>query len=182
MIYRETIQYRDLDGNKVEDLFEFSLNSAEVAEMEVSIKGGLKNYLEKVIREDNQAEILKAFKDILTKSIGRRSDNGKMFLKTEDIRNEFLYSGAYEVMFFRMISDANYAANFVNEAFPHDLVEKMNAGKPVSVNLPSTPVPTPDLSSAAGRMAAVAAAPDFSRMTPHDFAEWQRRQNSPLGL
>lgn len=182
MVYRETIQYKDLDGNTVEDLFEFALNSAEIAEMEVSMKGGLKNYLEKIIRENDRGEIVKAFKDILRGSIGRRSDNGKMFLKTDEVRNAFMYSGAYEVMFFRMLSDADYASNFVNQAFPHDLAEKMNAGKPVAVNLPTTPPPTPDLSSAAGRMAAVAAAPDFSRMTPHDFQEWQRRQNNPLGI
>lgn len=183
MVYRETIQYKDLDGNTVEDLFEFALNSAEVAEMEVSMKGGLKNYLEKIIRENDRGEIVKAFKDILRGSIGRRSDNGKMFLKTEEVRNAFMYSGAYEVMFFRMLSDADYASNFVNQAFPHDLAEKMNAGKPVAVNLPTTPVPvTPSFEQAAARLASTT--PDFSTMTPKDFAEWQQRVRgqNPLGI
>lgn len=168
MVYRETIQYRDLDGNKVEDLFEFSLNSAEIAEMEVSIKGGLKNHLEKVVREDDRGEIVKAFKDILRGAIGRRSDNGKMFLKTEEVRNAFMYSGAYEVMFFRMLSDAEYASNFINETFPHDLVEKMNAGKPVTVNLPAAPVPAPKLPTTDK---------DFQ-----DFVAWRQQNSTPLGI
>lgn len=174
MAMHERIKFKDLDGNEVEEDFYFNLNAAELAEMEVEVKGGYKEHLEKILKEDDRNEIVKAFKKILLSSVGRRSEDGRRFLKTQDIVNDFQFSGAYEIMFFKLLGDAEYAVSFVKSVFPKDLAEKLALGnKPVAVDLPTTPPPVPNFASST---------PDFGKMSQQDFLDWQRRQQNPLGL
>lgn len=168
---RERIKFPDLNGKEVEEDFDFNITAAEVALMDVKYKGGLKEYFDKVLQANDRAAIVDLFNEILLMSVGRRSEDNRRFLKTDEIRNDFRFSGAYEHMFFKLMSDDAYAVHFVNNVFPKDAVEKMNSGMPISVNLPTTPVavPTPNLSADPQK--------DFQ-----DYLAWKKQNEHPLGL
>lgn len=121
---KQTITFKDFDENEVQEDFYFSLTKAELAEMELSQKGGMQEYLQGIIASEDGAAILKAFKDILTKSVGKKSEDGRRFIKNEEITNDFLQSGAYSEFFMQLVTDANSGAKFIQAVLPADLVTK----------------------------------------------------------
>lgn len=121
----ETIHYTDLDGKPAQKEWYFALDKAEIAEMKIRHegpgKGSLEDYLDRIIKEQDNNKLLDNFKAILFKSVGVRK--GNYIAKNQDILDEFVGSGAYEAMFMRMLGDATYAANLINGIIPKDLAK-----------------------------------------------------------
>jgi len=118
---KKTITYEDLDGKTVTEDFYFNLNKPEIAEMELSMPGGWSAWLENIIESEDGAEIIKSFKWVITESVGRRSEDGRRFVKSQEIVDDFMQTAAYEQLFMEMVTDANAAANFVVGIMPKDL-------------------------------------------------------------
>lgn len=134
---KKTITYPDLDGNPVTEDFYFNLSKAEIAEMELSHKGGFSGYLRKIIEDEDGAAIISTFNDILLMSIGRRSEDGKRFVKSDEIRDEFMQTEAYSQLFMEMVTDSSAAASFVESIVPSDMKEALAKGQPMTdVKLP----------------------------------------------
>ena len=95
--------------------------------MELSYEGGLKVYLETIIKANNGAAIIAAFKEIITKSVGRRSEDGRRFVKSPDITNEFVQTEAYSELFMELVTSANAAAEFVRGIVPQEMSEAVAA-------------------------------------------------------
>lgn len=140
---KKTITYQDLDGNPVTEDFYFNLSKAEIAEMELSYDGGFSGYLKKIIESQNGAEIIAVFKSIIMKAVGRRSEDGKRFIKSEEITNDFLQTDAYSQMFMELVTDADAASNFIQGIVPSDMNEAISKGERL------TEVPLPDSSDEA---------------------------------
>ena len=120
---KKTITYSDLDGNPVTEDFYFNLSKAEIAEMELSHEGGFSAYLQRIIESQNGAEIIATFKNIVMGAVGRRSEDGRRFIKSEEITNEFLQTDAYSQMFMELVTDSEAAAEFVRAIVPADMAE-----------------------------------------------------------
>lgn len=121
----KTIKYEDYNGNQLEEKFYFNLSRAELVEMYHSVKGGLETYLTRIIESHSNPEIMDFFKEIILKAVGRKSDDGKRFIKNQEIRDEFEQSEAYSELLWELISDANAAANFINSLFPKNFEEEV---------------------------------------------------------
>lgn len=115
---KKTISYVDYDGNKREDTCYFNLNKAEIAEMELVTEGGLKAYLEKIVEEKDAKRIVGTFKELILKSYGVKSEDGKRFIKNDKLREEFVQTEAYSELFVELATDAEAAAAFVNGIIP----------------------------------------------------------------
>jgi len=119
----EPITYTNLDGVPVTETYHFGLNRAELAEMKLRHegpgKGTLEEYLDRIVKENDNNKILDNFKAILLASVGVRVDD--YVKKTDEIRDRFIGSGAYEATFMRMLEDAEYAAHIINGIVPADM-------------------------------------------------------------
>ena len=127
---KKTIKFPNWDGEIVEETFHFNLTKAELAEMELEKKGGLYNYLQTIIESEDNGEILKMFKRIIVASIGKRSEDGKRFIKNDEIRSEFLDTQAYSTMLFDIMSNPDEASSFIRGIIPADLEEPKDQDKP----------------------------------------------------
>lgn len=120
---KKTVQYIDFNGDsQTEDLY-FNLSKAEIAEMELSQDGGLTGHIQKITEAKNNKELIILFKDILLKSIGKRSEDGKRFMKNDIIREEFISSEAYSTLFMELAFDDLKAVEFIKGVMPSDLVK-----------------------------------------------------------
>lgn len=124
---KKTIKYMDYDGNERTEDFYFNLNKAEIAEMEHSESGGLDKMIERVIAEQDKKRIIEIFKDLLLRSYGKKSPDGRRFIKTQELRDEFVQTEAYSELFMELATDADAAAAFVNGVVPRmeDVQQKM---------------------------------------------------------
>ena len=122
---KKTITFIDFDGvSRTEDHY-FNLTKAEITEMELSKDGGLTTVINRIISEKNMPALAASFKEILKRTYGRKSDDGRRFMKSEEIWKEFEESGAYDVFFMELIQNAGKAIDFINGVIPKDLADKL---------------------------------------------------------
>lgn len=118
---RKDIQYTDFNGQKRTDSFYFNLTKAELAEMEFSKREGLSTVAQQIIEAEDTREILEIFKMIVRVSVGKKSEDGRRFVKNEDIIGELFDSNAYSELFMELVQDADAAAKFIRGVVPEDL-------------------------------------------------------------
>lgn len=127
---KKTIKYEDFNGNTVEEDFYFHISKADLLEMEVGVEGGLSELLKKVAASENPKEILAHYKEIVLSSVGRKSEDGKRFVKTQEIRDEFAQSEAYSELLIELATDAEASAAWVRGVLPGNIsIEEATEGK-----------------------------------------------------
>jgi hypothetical protein len=119
---KKKITYVDYDGNERTEDFYFNLSKAEITEMEMSINGGMVKYVNRIIAEKDSAKLVEIFKDIILKSYGEKSPDGKYFNKSNEIRDAFSHTEAYTELFMELVNDADAASTFINGIIPSVLV------------------------------------------------------------
>lgn len=122
------IKFVDYDGNEREEEHYFNLNKAEIIEWITSKDGSytIDRYLEQVQKEQNIKDMMETFKDLIYRSYGKKSLDGRRFIKTEEVKREFMETEAYSVLFTELVTDAQKAAAFFNEVVPKDLADEIN--------------------------------------------------------
>lgn len=135
---KKTITFTDFNGvSRTEDHY-FNLTKAEITEMELSKDGGLTTVINRIVSEKNMPALAASFKEILKRTYGRKSDDGRRFMKSEEIWKEFEESGAYDVFFMELIQNAGKAIDFINSVVPKDLADKLaKEGPPDAVAVAS---------------------------------------------
>lgn len=125
MLKRE-ITYEDFDGNQVTDIYYFNLNRTELVELEVGYEGGLQAALQRIIESKDNKQIISEFKKIILMAYGVKSEDGKRFIKSEKLREEFTQTAAFDALFMDLATNENAGANFINGILPKDLVKDAN--------------------------------------------------------
>lgn len=124
---KKTMTYTDYNGTeRTEDLY-FNLTKAEVMEMEMSTKGGLAEMINRIIAAQDQPSIIKIFKDLIIKSYGVKSPDGKRFIKNQEVIDEFVQTEAFSDLFMELATDADKAAEFINGVVPADMAKQIEA-------------------------------------------------------
>ena len=118
---KKTIPYTDYNGNKREEDCFFNLSKAEIMEMEMSTTGGLSEMIQNIVKTQDVPSIIKIFKDLILKSYGEKSPDGKRFIKSEELSTAFSQTEAYSVLFMELATNADAAAEFVNGIIPKDI-------------------------------------------------------------
>ena len=118
---KKTIKYSDYNGTEREEDFYFNLSKVELLEMEMSTEGGLENKIKKIVESNDKPEIVKYFKDIIKQSYGKKSEDGKRFIKDPKDFEEFAQTEAYVNLFMELATNSDAAANFVNGIIPQGL-------------------------------------------------------------
>lgn len=125
---KKTMTYTDFNGHEATEDFYFHLSQGELAEMEISHHGdgGLGDFLKRIVDAKDGAAIVAEFKKIILMSIGRRSDDGRRFIKTDEIRQDFQSSEAFSVLFIELVTDPEAAAKFINGIVPTSLEQDVD--------------------------------------------------------
>lgn len=143
---KKTVNYVDFDGNnQVEDLY-FNLTKTELIEMAIDLPDGVSESVgtnpdeidedkavAKIMETLGSKGILKFIKDLVLKSYGVRSADGKRFMKVDEngksLSIEFSQTMAFEAILDEFLTDDIAAANFVNAVIPANVADKMPKGK-----------------------------------------------------
>lgn len=139
---KKTIKYVDFDGEERVEDFYFNLSKAELVEMELSHQGGLTVYIQRIIQEQDGPTLVRLFKELVLKSYGKKSDDGKRFIKSDQLREEFTQTNAYSELFTLLATDAEAAAEFVRGIAPSDGLEPQTQPKTPQDRKPKG-LPTP---------------------------------------
>lgn len=114
----KNIEYEDYNGNKRKEDFYFDLSKSELMEMELSQEGGMSKKLELMSQTQNVPDMVKLLKEVILKSYGVKSDDGRRFIKSEQMADDFYHSAAYSELFYELCTDAEKTAAFINGIIP----------------------------------------------------------------
>ncbi len=115
---KKTFTYIDYNGiERTEDHY-FNLSKAELMEMELSTTGGLAEMINKIVAAQDAPAIVKVFKELVLKAYGQKSADGRRFIKSKELSDDFAQTEAYSQLFMELATDADAAAKFVNGIVP----------------------------------------------------------------
>ena len=143
---KKTITYQDFNGDTTSEDFYFNLTKAELIELELSAgEEGLTESIKKLIASKDGASIINEFKRIILLAYGRKSEDGRRFIKSEEFRQEFASTEAYSELFFELATNADAAVTFIKGVMPSGLVveEASLAPAAASVDAASEPKHAP---------------------------------------
>lgn len=119
---KKTITYTDFNGDETSEDFLFHLSKAELIELEASHKDGLAASMQRIVEADDTKAIIAEFKRIVLLAYGKKSMDGKRFIKNQTLREEFESSEAYSTLFMELVTNTDSAIEFMNGIIPNDLV------------------------------------------------------------
>lgn len=115
-MYTKEIKYIDFNGDERTEDYMFHISRSEAQELELSISGGMSAYLRKMIADKNGHAIVQNMKNIILLAVGEKSEDGRRFVKSEEMRNAFYQSAAYDALFEELTTNAEACTDFVNGA------------------------------------------------------------------
>lgn len=124
-MYVYNAHYTDFEGNeRVEDFF-FHLSQAELTMMQMSEVGGLEKKLERIIKAQDAPKIMETFRDIIRRSYGVKSPDGRRFIKSDALSDEFEQTEAYSDLFMMLCTNADEAGKFVKGILPKKIADEV---------------------------------------------------------
>ena len=116
---KKTMTFTDYNGVERTENFWFNLSKAEIMEMELGTEGGLAEMIQKIVAAKDAPSIVKIFKDLILKSYGEKSADGKKFVKSQELSEAFSQTEAYSDLFMELATDSDKASEFVNGIIPN---------------------------------------------------------------
>ena len=111
---KKTISYVDFNGEPVNEDMYFNLNKIEL--MEMSVDPDFAN-LEDALSDINMS--FRVAKEIVLRAYGKKSEDGKRFIKSDELRKEFEQSEAFSEFMFALATDENLANDFFGLLIPN---------------------------------------------------------------
>jgi len=127
---KRDITYTDFNDQTVTDTFYFNISKNELIELEVEYTGGFSSLIERIIETKEEGRLVGEFKRLILMAYGVKSDDGKRFIKSDELRAEFETHAAYQTLFTEMATVEGAAEAFFKGVLPADMVEPKDQDKP----------------------------------------------------
>lgn len=120
-MFKKKITYTDYNGQERTEDFYFNLSRSELIMLESTTPGGYAAMLQRIIDSKDQRQLMNEFTNLIKMSYGVKSDDGKHFIKNDEVVNDFLNSAAFDQMFLEFFTEENAASDFANGVLPSNV-------------------------------------------------------------
>ena len=117
------ITYTNYNGETVTEDYYFNLNKAELIQMQFDANGAYSSYINRIVDERDFKTLGQEFRKIILGAYGKKSDDGRQFRKSDEMRDEFEQSEAYATLYFELLRDTDQMTKFIQGVLPADLRE-----------------------------------------------------------
>lgn len=111
-MFKHTITYDDFNGNERKEDFYFHLSTPEVVRLEAKFGASIEDYTRTMTEQQDLEQMLDFLESIILSSYGRKTTDGKSFIKNQQLRTEFEYSQAYAELFEEILLNKELAVKF----------------------------------------------------------------------
>ena len=134
----KTITYNDYDNNERTETLYFNMNKMELTEFAADLPddvfknvSGVKSIQDvaNVVNKMGSRGIIKFIKELVLRSYGVKSEDGRRFIKSKELSEEFSQTVAYDMFMSELMSDDNAASNFVNGLIPASMAGELDEVK-----------------------------------------------------
>lgn len=117
------ITYTNYNGETVTEDCYFNLNKAELIQMQFDANGAYSTYINRIVDERDFKTLGQEFRRIILGAYGKKSDDGRQFRKSDEMREEFEQSEAYATLYFDLLNDTDKMTKFIQGVLPAELRE-----------------------------------------------------------
>ena len=121
---KKTVTYTDYNGVVRTEPFYFHFTQAEILDMEMSTEGGFAERIQRIIDAKDQTSLLKVIKKFVLDAYGVKSEDGRRFIKSQEVKEAFVECPAYSEIYMELLTDDEVAAEFVNKVVPDDMQDR----------------------------------------------------------
>lgn len=125
-MYKKTITYTDYNDVEQTEDFYFNLNKAELMQIQLKNNGTLQAKLERLMNTRETSEIAQIFQDIIDMSYGVKSDDGKRFIKNQEVLDAFKQTEAYSELYVELTTNTDAAVEFITGIIPAKIAEQLD--------------------------------------------------------
>ena len=124
----KTVTYTDYDGNEVSEKLYFNLNVMELRHIKFDEE--IKELSETDNADEKEAKldiVYSLVEQLIVKSYGVKTDDGRSFMKSKEIAENFRNSAAFESIYIDFLTNPSLIPDFVNGILPKNAMDKINA-------------------------------------------------------
>ena len=121
---KKTVTYTDYNGEQRTETFYFHYTEAEILDMEMSEEGSFADRIQRIIDAKDKTALMKLIKKFVIDAYGVKSEDGKRFMKNDELKTAFLECPAYSDIFMEMVTNDEIAAEFVNGVIPSTMKDR----------------------------------------------------------
>lgn len=125
-MYVKSITYTDYNNVERTEDFYFHLTEAEVLEwLTTNTEATIDEVLDNMKKKNNIRGLLDSAKDLIYRAYGEKSVDGRRFIKTPEVKANFMETEAYSKLFMELSTDPKAASEFVNSIIPSSLAARV---------------------------------------------------------
>lgn len=145
---KRDITYKDFNDVEVTEPYYFNLTKSEIIELDSSYKGGMASIFGRIVETNDKEIQVREFKKFILAAYGQKSDDGKRFVKNDQLRDEFTQTAAYDALFMELATNDKAAADFILGVLPKDFSNDLASELAIQVP-PLAPPPPPPVTTQA---------------------------------
>ena len=116
-MFTKEIKYEDFNGVERHETLHFNVTKAELIEL-TSMNSNLVEVLESIIKSQDPTAMMSTMIKIIMMGYGVKSEDGRRFVKSDKIREEFKQTNAYSELVMELYEDPNRGADIIKNMFP----------------------------------------------------------------
>lgn len=113
---KKTITYKDYNDVQRSDTFYFNLSKSELIELSAEYGD-----FSEIANSNDLSKLVPMAKKIILKAYGKKSEDGRRFIKSEELSTEFYQSEAYSSLFMELATNNDECSKFIKGLIPTDL-------------------------------------------------------------
>lgn len=121
---KQTITFEDYNGDTVTETHYFNMTKVELIELELEYAGGFENTVKAMIDAKNNKDLFAAVKKLVLSAYGQKSADGKRFVKSPGLSEEFSQTAAFDKLMMDLGTDDEKAFAFIVGVMPKDLADE----------------------------------------------------------
>jgi len=119
---KRKIKYIDFNDEEQEDIYYFNLTKTEILELEAGEEGvSFSARMTRIVEAKDIAIIIDEIKKLILLAYGEKSMDGKQFIKSDELRDAFAQTAAFDALFIELSQDAEETIKFLKGALPKDM-------------------------------------------------------------
>ena len=122
---KKTITYTDYDGMERTEDFWFNLSKTELTKLDAELPGGVLGVLRKIIDKKDRKALVDFIETLILRSYGEKTLDGKRFVKTPEMAEEFMQTPAYDELFMSILRDTDSQTSFINGVIPQSMAKEI---------------------------------------------------------
>lgn len=121
LIRNITYKTFEVPPQTVTEPFAFNISQPELLKYVSDPENNLAGKVHALTEARTIRQVILLIEDIIMMAYGVRSEDGKKFMKDEEIRKDFYQSGAYPVLYMELAKSEEKTADFIKKILPEEM-------------------------------------------------------------